>query len=276
MLLNREPVGDNINQASKFKRRPKRQSEDLKIQNFLAKSDNNPETCCLILKNAINVGEVNYEAMKIQKPFEIFQTNDPLVNDLKRRQLNLNRKVIKELKLNEINDRVLEIFTKIYGSRNKFKPHGSVLLSLEGCMRQTWHTDYSEDDSQFEKSKACFIAIIALMNDTFFYGTNDSNVAKKMELEAGDILIARGVYVHAGSEYDKLNYRMHYYIDIPSYKRKQEGDTYLIEVENIIEEKYGAYYKRRSEGSYNGTKIKLEKKRKREEICENMRKSRGR
>jgi hypothetical protein len=48
-----------------------------------------------------------------------------------------------------------------------------------------------------------------------------------LNLNKGDILIFRADLVHAGSDYDELNIRLHTYLDSPDVQR-DNNRTYLI------------------------------------------------
>jgi len=129
------------------------------------------------------------------------------------------------MKVPEDNDKILDIMkNKISFVENvldtKLSPPGlSRLLSLEGCMRQAFHTDFPRDS---DMSRHSYGAIVALMDDTFVYGCDEvydsvnSKVVlfpKKFLLKKGDMFIFRGDYVHAGAEYSKDNVRLHFYVE---------------------------------------------------------------
>lgn len=94
-------------------------------------------------------------------------------------------------------------------------PQASTLLSLQGCEKQAYHCDFNIEHPDSTKSYAC---LVALMNGTQLYGLDrveksDYFNAVTIQLNAGDLLVFRGDFIHAGSDYAEKNCRIHYYFD---------------------------------------------------------------
>lgn len=105
----------------------------------------------------------------------------------------------------------------------------SLLLSLVGCMQQRLHYDY---DSNVETSSKSYIIIVALMDGTKLVRADGDRVTV-MYLNKGDLLIARGDFVHAGAAYSIENIRLHWYVDYKGNGRKN-GTTYAVSNLNDI------------------------------------------
>lgn len=141
-------------------------------------------------------------------------------NDKKRRQTNLPNTVVKELK---------EQIQYLPFLTNSHKINDFVLLrSLPGCSRQLAHTDYIPDTSllQCEAEKIPYLFLYALEDETHLIVWPGSHKViqgrgrtivpiqpTKITLQAGDALVFRADLVHAGSEYENENIRIHCYID---------------------------------------------------------------
>jgi len=115
-----------------------------------------------------------------------------------------------------------------------------LLVSLAGCQEQATHSDFEPDDAM--KDLTPFSVIVALQNNTTLvvwpyshriHYANDAELTrmkisqrKVLELQTGDAVIFRGDLIHAGSAYNKRNYRLHCYVDILGQSRAQ-NTTYL-------------------------------------------------
>jgi len=116
-----------------------------------------------------------------------------------------------------------------------------ILKSKDGCKAQLAHTDYIMNDQLLECPDEVFplSAIIALTDKTKINiwpksikkadaVPNGETISRQtLELKAGDIFIFRGDLVHAGCYYDKLNYRLHCFLDSPHFSRKH-NTTFVI------------------------------------------------
>jgi hypothetical protein len=90
----------------------------------------------------------------------------------------------------------------------------SVIVSTPKCMEQSFHADYDYDTPAAKKS---FIILAGLMPSKLNYVDvlDGLSIRKTLAYDAGDILIARGDFVHAGAAYDQSNVRLHFYVDPP-------------------------------------------------------------
>jgi hypothetical protein len=163
------------------------------------------------------INEVNKQGIKRGK--SIFGV------DRKRKQCNLYyRQKFMQKFVKNLNHTVTEFINHPKYVQSKWV----VLRSEANSKRQQAHHDYipsselnSCPDNQFPLAVLC-----SLMPDTKLnvWINNKEIVAK---LGAGDLLIFRGDFTHAGSAYDKENVRLHCYfdnIDIP----RTNNRTYLI------------------------------------------------
>lgn len=121
-----------------------------------------------------------------------------------------------------------------------------ILHSLPGCQPQAAHCDYIPDEAlkAVPDQLMPLAALICLMPGTHLKVWPNSarlatanekdlkNVApiscEEVELHPGDMLIFRGDFVHAGSGYEKENYRIHYYLDSPLVPRTKNR-TWIIQ-----------------------------------------------
>ncbi len=115
------------------------------------------------------------------------------------------------------------------------------LISDDGCSQQVAHADY-EPTIEFARSSdamvplGCLVAIspgtklvvwpesirLSYMSDALrndFISEHGPISSQEICLEPGDILIFRGDLIHAGAAYDKLNVRIHVYLDSPDVSR---------------------------------------------------------
>ena len=219
----------------------------------------------IIFKNAIDVNDEILEELKSQinkKANIIFNRNEFTgKNDRKRLQCDLN---YTEQFMGRFIDQITEFINgKINNDVLTFN-NWAILHSKKGCNRQAPHTDYVADD-QFIKSMTYankknkglipLLVLISVMPETYLniweksiglITTEKENFkdrprieSKKLILNKGDIVIFRADLVHAGSDYDKENIRLHVYLDSPIIDRTPNR-TWLIhkhanvELGNII------------------------------------------
>lgn len=90
----------------------------------------------------------------------------------------------------------------------------SVILSKPGCMAQSYHADY---DFDIPESKQSLFILVGLMPSRlhFIEIIDDKSVQKLLNYSAGDIVVCRGDFIHAGAGYDDNNIRLHFYVDPP-------------------------------------------------------------
>jgi ectoine hydroxylase-related dioxygenase (phytanoyl-CoA dioxygenase family) len=167
-------------------------------------------------------------------------------NDKKRSQMALNQQsgVSKEF-----SDELYEFLNETYPN---LMPADTVIIkSLPGCQQQMPHTDYMptvelRDVPDDYMPLGC---IVAVMPSTYLYvwpnsirlSTKPKEVTDKLkpikplklELQPGDILIFRGDLVHAGSDYDTYNYRIHTYLDSPKINRRYNKTWFATNLKSI-------------------------------------------
>jgi len=158
-------------------------------------------------------------------------------NDNKRCQCNLkstkeNKKFIKTL-----NQFVRNLSSNLTPSK------WVIIKSKPGCKPQLAHIDY-ENTTEFQSciqngKNIPLLVLVALQPNTYIYlwensskviqGTYNGEPIKptKLELKEGDVLLFRADLVHAGSDYDEENIRMHCYLDSNEIER-DENRTFII------------------------------------------------
>ena len=152
-----------------------------------------------------NLDEKSLVKDVLSNGLNIFQQNtitNVKINDNKRKQLVGIEKILGPNKLD-----VLNICQQVSNLKERFnsklkQSDVSIILSLPGCMRQSLHMDY-------DKNKNCYLILVALMPNTSIQGYYNKQI--KIELDKGDILFARGDFIHAGDNYDITNVRLHFY-----------------------------------------------------------------
>lgn len=219
----------------------------------------------IIFKNAIDVRDEILEELKSQvnkKVSIIFNRNELTgKNDRKRLQCDLN---YKEQFMEKFIEQISEFINgKINDDRLTFN-NWTILYSKQGCQRQAPHTDYVADDqfiksmtyaNQKNKGLIPLLVLISVMPETYLniweksiglitteqvdFKDRPKIESKKLMLNKGDIVIFRADLIHAGSDYDKENIRLHVYLDSPIIDRRPNM-TWLIhkhanaELSNII------------------------------------------
>ena len=96
------------------------------------------------------------------------------------------------------------------------------LVSMPGCLRQAWHTDYDTTTMRKTSEKPMGV-LLALQKETRF-----EMPRRTVRLGAGDLLVFDGDVVHAGAAYSGENIRMHAYIDRPT-EAHPANETYLVD-----------------------------------------------
>jgi len=122
-----------------------------------------------------------------------------------------------------------------------------IIKSDAGCKKQMAHLDYvpTAEFSSVVKNDTSFIPLLVLvgvMDNTYIHIwensiaiTNEtydgpSVPSTKILLNKGDVLVFRSDVIHAGSEYDELNIRLHCYLDSPKVAR-DEDTTFIISLD---------------------------------------------
>ena len=170
--------------------------------------------------------------MTSKDAFFIFQTENPSENDYKRKQLNLESRYGNNDRstLSEVFQKVNELFKPASKFKNQnSKRKGSALLSLEKCQKQAYHMDNdTSTNKKYTAAKDSFICILSLQEETYLYCyEKDLQTIKKIKIPPGSLFIARGIFVHAGSDYKVPNIRLHFYMDAPGNVRKGNDATYI-------------------------------------------------
>lgn len=158
-------------------------------------------------------------------------------NDNKRCQCNL--KITKKNKnfIDTMNQFIKSISTSLTPSK------WVLIKSKPGCKPQLAHMDY-ENTEEFQtcirnNKQVPLLVLVALQPNTYIYlWENSSKVIQgtykgtpieptKIELKEGDVLVFRADAIHAGSDYEEENIRMHCYLDSQEVER-DENRTFII------------------------------------------------
>jgi len=173
----------------------------------------------LVLPGFFDVSNLKEKIEPYRKKTE-YIFNGSGTNDHKRRQVLLPLHLVKE-----IQEQILCI---PFLNGNHIVNDFVLLRSLPACERQSAHTDYIPDDDfrMCDRENIPYLLLYALEDKTtlivwegshkLVQGRGRTKMAiepKKIELISGDALIFRGDLVHAGSEYESENIRIHCYID---------------------------------------------------------------
>jgi ectoine hydroxylase-related dioxygenase (phytanoyl-CoA dioxygenase family) len=188
-----------------------------------------------ILQEAVN---------RSQKAEAIFNHNEGSArNDHKRRQCTLSAKKSSKM-MKEFLRPINQFLSDNVSTHLKISPW-VVLHSKPGCQNQAAHCDYVPDNALKEASdeQMPLAALVALMDGTklnvwpksiHLACLNAKNVKKispiscqVVDLKAGDILVFRGDFIHAGSCYQEDNYRLHTFLDSDAVERKR-NKTWII------------------------------------------------
>lgn len=103
-----------------------------------------------------------------------------------------------------------------------------VLMSLAGCKRQMFHCDY--DPRIVERTRVKPLGVLLSCEDGGSFTHSGGNVA----LDAGDVVVFDGDFVHAGSAYDNDHIRVHVYLDALGVKRIH-NQTFYEKQDAIVE-----------------------------------------
>jgi hypothetical protein len=184
-----------------------------------------------VYKSAFKVPEPLLEEVKrvSQNATEIFNYNETKRNDYKRLETTIAKNKCKKVLKEFLNS--LDAFVEQKISNVLTPSKWSVIRSKGGCQDQAPHCDIVPSlplalapDAQMPLS-----VIVALMPGTRLniwpnsikMATLSGRLLTKMEpiacevlgLDAGDVLVFRGDFIHAGSSYSKDNYRLHTFLD---------------------------------------------------------------
>lgn len=204
----------------------------------------------IVLSNSFEVNDdvVNYLKKSVEEKSNVIFNHDPNKhrNDNKRKQKTLNTRnklvqnLISELKTNIIENISTELYSKDW----------VVIYSKAGCKKQAAHCDYvpSKDFIKCPEDLMPLAAVFAIMDGSkidvwpksigLSNGLNPSSrliKRKTLHLDKGDVFVFRGDLVHAGSDYDQDNIRLHAFLDSPIVPRTpnrtwivhEHGDSHI-------------------------------------------------
>jgi hypothetical protein len=186
-----------------------------------------------VFKKDINDGDLCQNSSTFSS---IFQSDDPNVNDHLRKAKNIQ---INSYKKKSTFGKIMAKSNLVFKNVNSDLKDGkfTLLCSDVNCSEQKKHTDYKIDDDNINHS---MFALIALMDNTELIGYQKNGKRITIRLEAGDMLVAREEFIHAGSAYPLLfNVRLHVYYDNKYARIKRLKDTTYF---NDSENKYVKYY----------------------------------
>lgn len=130
-----------------------------------------------------------------------------------------------------------EIYEKLRRQFPEHTPREMVILRSEaGCKSQRAHTDYLPKDLKKMNGQVPLACIIAVQNETWFecwpgafdcFDGSNSFEFQKLVLNAGDVLVFRGDFVHAGAAFDDCNIRVHVYLDVVEGQRTTNATNFM-------------------------------------------------
>ena len=169
------------------------------LQEFLVQSTERPYNSFTVIDNfadlsTFNIDQLKSYTKKFGKP--IIQQEDG-TNDLKRIMYTIDggRKTSSALSgVQELFSKVTNLFNT--GSDILWERKGSLLLSLDDCMRQSMHADNPIDSEEgLDKAFNSFICILALEENTYLYKyDNDLRTESKVYVAPGSLFIGRGIF----------------------------------------------------------------------------------
>jgi len=197
----------------------------------------------IILKNVISINEDDITNLEKQiNTDKVYIFNDDWdSNDKKRYQKVLNEDDISFIpQLNNIINDINPILQK---------SNWVIIKSEIGCKKQMAHLDYVPTPefntiiNGFDKNKIPLLVLTSLMDNTYIHiwdksidiingcYTGEPIKSSKISLNKGDVIVFRSDVIHAGSEYDVENIRMHCYLDSP-FLCREEDTTFIIKLDS--------------------------------------------
>ena len=183
----------------------------------------------LVIKRLIKFG---LDGEKNEQVFQYGAGDDDELNDGNRLQRSLDQFDEGGVFLEEVAAKIKEWFPQHQAN------DGVVLVSKSGCVSQAAHADYQYDEVGDDEDASMPLGlIVALMDETYFdawprairYDDVKKYEHKQLVLNAGDVLVFRGDFFHAGAAFDKLNVRLHYYLDMEGVERTRNVTFYADE-----------------------------------------------
>lgn len=187
--------------------------------------------------------DVNKFSEKV-KSFSVIFGAKRSINDRKRKQRSLTKKDIRLLALTDQIDKwIFDILP--YAAKTTWVE----LRSSQGCAQQAAHSDYFPDTlNGVHIEHIPLVCIAAIMPDTKIVvwpgalsaATLDKEHYEPMtiHMNAGDIVLFRGDLVHAGAKYDKINRRLHCYIDTIAVHHRDNRTWRIDFQDNDIQHKF--------------------------------------
>ena len=164
----------------------------------------------------VHIGAVNITDALRDKAFRLADGNTinifntPLINDDNRSQVPIDTET--QLTVG------IRAFIQLNYPQLQFR-HPVLLISLPGCGRQQAHTDYNPSHLVgLPANQRPGGILLALQDNTTFdiwpqpY-TRTPVAPDRVLLNSGDVIVFRGDTVHAGTEYETANVRLHAYLD---------------------------------------------------------------
>jgi hypothetical protein len=154
---------------------------------------------------------------KIEQDFDHLQENDfnrleLHFNEIYFKRNNRMKMICKNIE-NQLNNYIKIINNEVDDYYKLCQPFDrSLITSLPSCRRQQFHYDYDYVDYP-DISKLNYFALIGVDMESMLHYVNNIDAGNTIKFNCGDLVICRGDLAHAGSEYNDINSRMHFYLD---------------------------------------------------------------
>lgn len=157
-------------------------------------------------ENSLNESKDDFEVI-FQR--ELVEDNHP--NDKKRMQISLKKVLGKELHATVV-DKV-RVTLKQYFPDHHLNHDGKMVVSLEGCEYQMWHTDFEVKLGPESNNNRFPLSLFVGVSEKSSIDVKPCFTSKKEEettvtYYSGDMLLLDGFKIHRGHGYSSLNYRM--------------------------------------------------------------------
>jgi hypothetical protein len=245
MLSNMPQPSRYVLRSYAAKRKNVNHTESNNVGNKRSRRDMLHEQGYQVFKGAIAIDQKQLDSINkavAHGMSAIFNHNDlNKCNDRKRRQRSLP---LKTLHMKAF-DAQLKNFVKETVNTALTPANPVILNSLPGCQAQAAHCDYEPNAAlkAVSDEQMPLALVVSLMQGTKLkIWPNSSRLValtpeqlkkvdpihcQELQLSPGDIIVFRGDFVHAGSDYAQSNTRIHYYLDSEMVPRLQNR-TWLI------------------------------------------------